>query len=209
MDAEEFATLTMQRLVDRIQDGDRRAQDELLRRVGDRLERLARKMLQTFPGVRRWEQPEDVLQNASLRLLKALAVVRPENTRAFFGLAAEQLRRQLLDLNRHYQGALGHGRHLPEQPARVLGGESMSAFDPVDQALDSAHITELDRWQALHEAVDLLRAEEREVFGMIFYQGCIQSHVASLMQISDRTVRRHWQSACLRLKELLKGDLPS
>ena len=35
--------------------------------------------------------------------------MRPDSTRAFFGLAAEQMRRELLDLARHYYGPEGEG----------------------------------------------------------------------------------------------------
>jgi RNA polymerase sigma-70 factor (ECF subfamily) len=60
------------------------------------------------PRVARWVDAEDVLQNA---LLRALETMRPESTRAFFGLAAEQMRRELLDLARHYCGPEGEGAH--------------------------------------------------------------------------------------------------
>src|SRR5690348_11525341 len=84
--------------VDRMRAGDASARDELIRGFQGRLELLARKMVGRDPRVRRWVDAEDVLQNALLRLLRALETVRPESTRAFFGLAAEQLRRELLDL---------------------------------------------------------------------------------------------------------------
>lgn len=208
MDSETFATCTMQNLVDRIQSGDAAAQDELLRRVGDRLERLARKMLRSFPGVKRWEQTDDVLQSALMRLLNAVKAVRPENTRAFFGLATEQLRRQLLDLNRHYKGVLGHGRNLVHAPASQDGDSSAVSGEPVDGRSRPDVVADLDRWQALHEAVEQLPADEREVFGLAFYHSWTQPQIAELLNISERTVRRHWQSVCLRLNELLSGELP-
>src|SRR5262245_52885470 len=86
--------------LDRMRAGETVARDELFRQVSARLERLARKMLRRFPEVARWEQTGDVLQNALPRLLRALEVVRPGSVREFFGLAAEQLRRTLIDLAR-------------------------------------------------------------------------------------------------------------
>jgi RNA polymerase sigma-70 factor (ECF subfamily) len=93
-------TTQLQALLDRIRAGDTAARDELLRSVVGRLEGLARKMLRGFPLVRRWNETDDVLQNALLRLLRALETVNPASTRAFFGLAAAQIRRELLDLRR-------------------------------------------------------------------------------------------------------------
>lgn len=57
--------------LDRVQAGDLAAREELLRGVGNRLERLARKMLRRFPGVHRWVETDDVLQSALVRLLRA------------------------------------------------------------------------------------------------------------------------------------------
>ncbi|MFO0999440.1 MAG: sigma-70 family RNA polymerase sigma factor [Planctomycetaceae bacterium] len=208
MDSESFATLTMQGLVDRIQAGDSKAQDEICRRVGERLERLASKMLKSYPGVKRWEQTDDVLQNSLMRLLKALKAVKPDNMRAFFGLATEQLRRQLLDLNRHYQGVCGHGRNLVDLPAAGTDETAVPALDPADDAASMDQTAELDRWHALHEAVEKLPVEEREVFGLVFYQGWTQAQIAELLNVNERTIRRYWQSVCMRLSEMLQGELP-
>jgi RNA polymerase sigma-70 factor (ECF subfamily) len=87
--------------------------------VCGRLERLARKMLRRFPGVHRWAETGDVLQNALLRLLRALQEVRPESVRGFFGLVAEQMRRELLDLARHFCGPQGLGARHDSRPPGV------------------------------------------------------------------------------------------
>src|SRR5262245_57545794 len=96
-------------LLTRARDGHDDARDDLIRRVQQRLEHLTRKMLRGFPAVQRWEDTGDVLQNALIRLARALEAVNPTTTREFFGLAAEQIRRELLDLARHYRGP--HGLH--------------------------------------------------------------------------------------------------
>lgn len=209
MDSGAFATTSMQNLVDRIRGGDSAAQEELIQRVGRRLELLARKMLHSFPGVRRFEQTDDVLQDSLMRLLRALQAVRPESTRAFFGLATEQMRRQLLDLNRHYKGTLGHGRNLVDQQGIDDGNSTVLGFDPVDTSTSAKLVAELDRWQSLHVAVEQLPAEEREVFGLVFYHNWTQPQIAELLQVSERTVRRYWQAACLRLNDFLAGELPN
>jgi RNA polymerase sigma-70 factor (ECF subfamily) len=68
---------------------------------------------------------------------------------------------------------------------------------------------DLDRWHALHEAVEKLPAELREVFGLTFYHGWTQAEIAELLGVSDWQVRRLWRRACLRLHEMLGGDLPA
>jgi DNA-directed RNA polymerase specialized sigma24 family protein len=46
--------------------GDRAAENDLFLQVQDRLKRLARRMLRSFPAVRRLEQTSDVLQDGLL-----------------------------------------------------------------------------------------------------------------------------------------------
>src|SRR5262245_7811376 len=101
----------------RLRAGDATARNELVGRTCSRLERLARKMLRGFPRVRRWADTNDVLQNALVRLLRSLETVRPESPREFFALAAQQIRRELLDLARHFFGPEGPGTHHIAQVA--------------------------------------------------------------------------------------------
>jgi RNA polymerase sigma factor (sigma-70 family) len=130
------------------------ATDELLRRAGRRLEQLARHMLRNYPVVAAHEQTADVLQEAVLSLLAALRQVDVRSTRDFFGLAAEHIRRRLLD------------------PARRLGSARLQQSLPAADAVpDPAREDDLERWAALHEAVESLPAELREVFGLRFYHG--------------------------------------
>jgi RNA polymerase sigma-70 factor (ECF subfamily) len=188
--------------VDRIRAGDMACREELLRGVWDRLERLAHKMFRRFPRVGRWVEAADVLQNALLRLLRALEQVRPESMRAFFGLAAEQMRRELLDLARHFLGPQGLGtHHLSLAP--VPEGEP-NPHDPPDATDDPA---DLDRWRAFHEEVARLPEEEREVVDLLFYHGWTQIEVAELLQVSPRTVQRRWGAALVKLHHILgEGD---
>ena len=175
--------------------GDGAAGDELVRGVCDRLERLAHKMLKRFPHVRRWAETDDVLQSALLRLLRALQVVRPDSTRSFFGLAAEQMRRELLDLARRYNGPAGLGaHHASRQPGGATGEPQAPKEEP----------DELEKWCAFHEEVARLPVEEREVVGLIFYHGWPQADVAKLFQVSIRTVQRRWESALVKLHRILR-----
>lgn len=192
----EFQTTQLHKLIDRLQHGDAEARNELVRSVCSSLERLAHKMLQRYPRVQRWEETGDVLQNALLRLLRALQDVKPPSMRDFFGLAAEQLRRELLDLARYYRSAKG---------ALAGNGDGVRHFDVVDPASEDDN---LERWQEFHEGVARLPAEEREVMQLVFYHGWTQAQIAELLQTSDRSVRRRWQSACLMLDKLVKGGLP-
>ena len=78
----------IRRCIDRLRAGDATARDELLAHASHRLTRLTRKMLRDFPRVHRWEQTDDVFQNAAVRLCRALGEVQPATVADFFRLAA-------------------------------------------------------------------------------------------------------------------------
>jgi RNA polymerase sigma-70 factor (ECF subfamily) len=199
-------TAQLMQWLDRMHAGDGAAREELLRALRPRMERLAQQMLRRFPGVARWEQCDDVLNNALIRLLRALEEVQPPTMRAFFGLAATQIRRELLDLARRYQRPHGLGaNHVSHR--EVLSGDESGAdlVDPVDHPDES---DDLERWVAFHEAVEMLPAEEREVIGLVFYHGWTQAKIAELFHVNERTIRRRWRSACLRLHQMVGDQLP-
>jgi RNA polymerase sigma factor (sigma-70 family) len=181
----------------RMRAGDERAHDELLRSVTQRLEVLARRMLNRFPQLRRWEQTDDVLQGALLGLFNALREVRPESMRSFYNLSSVMIRRQLIDLWRHYYGPRGLGTHHhsdPSAPARAPA--------PQDDFPD------IDR---VHELVDQLPEDQREVFELRYYHDLSQDEVAESLGIVTRTVQRRWVAAVCQLHSLLEreeGHLP-
>lgn len=188
-------TLWLHDRVDRLRAGDRPAGDELLRSVGLRLELLARRMLRGFPNVRAGADTDDVVQGAMLRLMNALRQVRPASSRDFVGLAALQVRRELLDLARQFV-ARRASRHVAEPGTAGFGtGGDESPGD-------------IELWSRFHEAVDGLPVEEREAFGLIFYQGQTRGQAALVIGVSERTIYRWWSSACVLLNERLGGNLP-
>jgi RNA polymerase sigma factor (sigma-70 family) len=197
LDDRQLHTTSLLEMLTRYRDGDTSALDALLRRIGERLERLARKMLRNYPIVREHEQTEDVLHNALMRLTRALQAVAPSSTAGFFGLAAEQIRRELLDLARYHRRRRGINQPFADA-AGPVDLMDPNAPDPRD----------LDRWQLLHEAVERLPAELREVFSLTFYHGWTQAEMARLLGVSARQVGRLWGRACSRLNEMLGGDLP-
>ena len=68
--------------------------------AAERMQALARRMLGGSPQVRRWTETDDVVQNAMVRLYRALGGVIPNDPQHFVRLAALQVRRELIDLTR-------------------------------------------------------------------------------------------------------------
>ena len=199
--SEALKTTELQDLVGRIQAGDREAANDLIRRSAERLEALARKMLKDFPAVRRWEQTGDVLQNALTRLLRTLRDVRPDSVAGFFRLAAQAMRRELLDLARHYAGPLSPAANhesLPDGPAG----------SPINGIMASDELRNLERWAAFHEAVERLPDEDRGMIELGFYEGLGKDEIARVLGVDERTVRRWWNRATRRLADQLGDEVP-
>lgn len=194
-------TFRIQNCLERMRDGDASAQDELIRQAMARLERLSRKLYADFPGLQRWVGSDDVLQGAYMRLSRALAASAPDSPRAFFRLAALQMRRELIDLARHYRGpegaAANHASRGSDQPTPQHRVES--TFDPAG----------LVEWAEFHEAVANLPDEEREVAELLWYHDLSQQEAAEVIGTSLRTVKRRWQAARLALHARLKFDAGS
>src|SRR5262245_31562114 len=172
--------------------GDRAAFDDLVRVLGRRLEGLTRKLLRGFPNVRRWADTDDVMQNALLRLLRSLETIEPASMRDFYNLAAAHMRRELLDLARHFARANRHDAGPPASPGL---SDARGGAEPEDRTADRG---DLERWVRFHEEVEKLPAEEREAVGLIYYHGWSHAQVAELFGVSVRTVQRHWQSALVK-----------
>jgi RNA polymerase sigma-70 factor (ECF subfamily) len=188
-------TIRIQKCLDRVTAGDSTARDELLEHACRRLDHLARKIFSDFPKLKRWVDCEDVLQNAFIRLRRALGTGTPASPREFFRLAALQIRRELLDLTRQFYGPQGTGANHSS-----WDGPSPEPIPANDSSMDPARLAEWTEW---HDAVANLPEEEREVFELMWYHGLSQPEVAGVLDISLRTVKRRWQGTRLLLHEHL------
>lgn len=200
-------SLQLQRCLDRLHGGEEAARQELLNSACERLTQITRTMLRDYPRLKRWEQTDDVLQNALVRLIRALQTITPASLRDFYRLATLQIRRELIDLVRHHFGPEGGGaRHATDRMEK----DSADSAPPLHERADSAdEPSRLAVWREFHEQVERLPEEEREVFDLVWYQGVGHTEAAKVLDVSVKTVKRRWQAACLHLHEALHGELPS
>lgn len=190
--------------IERMQAGDASARHELIKAACERLLRLTRKMLSGYPGVKRWEQTDDVFQNAMMRLERALHEVTPPSVGAFLRLAALQIRRELLDLARHYHGPRGLGAAHAS-----VGAGSNESTPVVQQGIDTTNEpSELARWTEFHRLVETLPDDERAAFDLVWYEELTLADAAAVLGISESTAKRRWRSARVRLHEALGGEVP-
>jgi len=187
----------------RFRQGDPGALNELILLASHRLQTLTHQMLRDYPGVRRWSQTDDVLQSALIRLCRALEQVRPASAREFYALATIQIRRELIDLARHYSGpecGAAHHESFDGEPnqERQIREKSNLTHEPAALA----------DWSEFHTQIATLPEEQREIFGLIFYQGMTQDEAAEVLDVGLRTVQRRWQATLLSLHRIRSGELP-
>jgi RNA polymerase sigma-70 factor (ECF subfamily) len=200
-------TALVQSALDRFNAGDREALNDLFARSAKRLERMARSMLRnSFGRLVAREGTGDVVQEASLRLLKALndpnvKLASPAN---FFGLSSTMMRRVLIDLARHHYGPEGSAEHQADGPPP----ESSAPGSPAPTAGSSNAPGELAAWGEFHERVEALPDDQRAVFDLLWYQELTQEEAAKVLGISVPNVKRRWRAAKLALIDVLGNNFP-
>ncbi|MEM9354840.1 MAG: RNA polymerase sigma factor [Pseudomonadota bacterium] len=205
MSALNDTTTELQGLLDRATDGDESAYGDLVDRSSERLGRLAKKMLRSYPRVRRWEMTDDVLQAAMLRLHQSLSSARPVTVRQYFGLANRQIHRTLVDLARHYYGVYGLGANHNTDGGTISG----HAVDRMARlASDNTVPSNMLEWTAFHEAIETLPSDEREAFELVWYSGQTVRDTAEVLSVSLSTVVRRLNRARRMLYDKMHGEQP-
>ncbi|MBM80895.1 MAG: RNA polymerase subunit sigma-24 [Planctomycetaceae bacterium] len=196
-----------QHLLAKANNGAEASREQLLQHCCDRLERLSRKMLRSFPSVQRWEQTDDVFQNASMRLMRSLEDVKPESVRHFFALAATRIRRELIDLARHYSRANGATVSIAGHHSANSNGNGKQRNSTEPAKLTNAP-DQLACWTELHTQIANLPDEEREVCELLWYQGLTQPEAAELLDMPLRALKRRWQKIRITLHDAMNGQFP-
>ena len=191
--------------LERLAAGDASATEDLIAWATERMREISHRMLRTFPTVSRWEQTNDVVQNAALRLDRALRDTVPTSAGGLVGLAATKIRRELLDMAKKYRGPESFAAHHETNYQR-LDGEMRGKVEDAAQAPESP--ADFDRWTRLHTLAAELPQEERDVFQMCWYLGLKQDEIAQQLGCSVRTVKRRWEVAKQMLAEAMPGERP-
>jgi RNA polymerase sigma factor (TIGR02999 family) len=178
------------RILESIEHGDPKAADELLPLVYGELRRLAAaKMAREPPG--QTLQPTALVHEAWLRL-GADAQPNWQNRSHFLAAAAEAMRRILVESARRKLRLKRGGRQ-----ERVELEESAIAAPAEDEKI-----------LQVHEALNTLATEDpqkAEIVKLRFFVGLGHDEIAALLGVNEKTVRRHWEVAKVRLFETIKS----
>lgn len=198
--ADPNSTAMVQSLLNRIREGDQFSIQTLLSETLERLRALAKKIAGNIPQVKYFEQTDDLLQNSLIRLWKAFEKHQPPTPLDYYRLASAIMRRELVDMSRHYFGARGIGANV----ARASNPLDSQAASPIDLKGDeTSEPQKLGRWTEFHEYVEGLNDDDRTLFDLLWYQGLTLEAAAQILGSSERTIRRRWKAARLLLYRTL------
>ena len=66
----------------------------------------------------------------------------------------------------------------------------------------------MSKWTEFHEQVEALPETEKEVFGLRWYDELTFAEIGHVLEVTDRTAKRRWRSACKMLYIAMQGDAP-
>ena len=174
-------------------EGDQAAFEQLVPLIHRELRRLAK-------GYMRQERPGHILQTTALINEAYLRLidwkdVRWQNRAHFFGVAAQLMRRILVDFARAHHRATRGGamRQVSLDEAAAVSVERASEFIALDEALDRLAV------------IDPRRSRMVE---LRFFGGLSEEETAEALKVSPRTVRREWSLARAWLRRELRRGGP-
>jgi RNA polymerase sigma factor (TIGR02999 family) len=177
-------------ILEAIQQDDARAADELLPLVYEELRKLAaHRMAHEAAG--QTLQPTALVHEAWLRLVGKENQLW-QNSGHFFAAAAEAMRRILID-NARRKRAQRHG-----------GGQARVDI----QELEVAAAAKDDELLAVHDALDKLAAEDKQMAELVklrFFIGLTNKESAEILRVSEPTIERWWSFARAWLFREIKG----
>ncbi len=178
------------RLLVRLTDGDRGVLDDLLPVVYGELRRLAASYLRK-ERVGHTLQPTALVHEAYMRLVDQTQV-QWQNRAHFFGVAAQMMRRILVDHARRHQAAKRGGSN--QQRLSISSAEQVVKQPEVDLL-------------ALNEALDELASmdpQQARIVELKFFAGLSIDETAEVLGISHATVERDWKMARAWLRRQLE-----
>lgn len=178
-------------IIDRLQQGDASAADELLPLVYEELRRLAAHRMANESSDLTL-QPTALVHEAWLRLTGD-ANAKWENRRHFFGAAAEAMRRILIERARRKK-AHRHGGNLQRVDV---------------QEIDVAAESKDDELLTVNDSLEKFAAQEKEKAELVklrYFAGLTIAEAAEALGISEPTAKRWWTYARAWLYSDLKSQ---
>ena len=179
------------RLLQDYERGNRETLDNVFPLVYEELLRLAANRLRDERSDHTL-QPTALVHEAYLRLIEQHSA-NWRNRAHFFGLAAEMMRRILVN------HALGKNR------IKRFSNQTKMALDEAVSFAQAQEIDIIELDEALNE-LEKFDAQQARIVELKFFAGLTTEEIAEVVRISDSTVKREWRIAKAWLHDRLKTD---
>ncbi len=183
------------KILEQVGAGDAASLNQLYDLVHAELRAMAgRKMASERPG--HSLQPTALVNEAYLRLAGSEGMTW-KNRRHFFAAASEAMRRTLVEnarRKRQLKRGGGDGKQVELFESRIVA--------PVED----------DKLLQVHDALEILAREDlmkAEIVKLRFFVGLKHQEIADAIGVNEKTVRRHWAVAKVRLFEIISGPSQS
>ncbi len=179
------------RLLIELSDGDASVVDELLPVVYDELKKLAAGYLRR-ERVDHTLQPTALVHEAYLKLIDQTRVSW-QNRAHFFGIAAQLMRRILIDHAKHHNAAKRGGEV-----------EKFQLNEDIDKAAELS--TDLIRLDEALKDLAKIDPQKARLVELRYFGGLTFEEAAEVLRISTITAKRHWRVARAMLYGQLSGE---
>ena len=180
-------------LIDNARNGDVKAENALCERVFQELYRIAKRMM---PNDDTSLQPTMLVHDLWVKLFSNGGLKKTENRRYFFTVAADQMRKTLID----------HYRRKKRQ--RVGGDRKREPFEIViEEALEGFESKNGADFAALNYAIEKLKTENERLYQVViqrYFAGLTIKETAHVLGVSGSSVDRDWRLARAKLFSELK-----
>ena len=190
MSREEHQDITQ--LLVELTDGNKEVVNEILPLIYSELRKLAGGYLRKERG-NHTLQPTALVHEAYMKLIDQKQV-KWQNRAHFFGIAAQVMRRILLDYARQHKagkrGGVGENVEL-EENLIIVEGEKSAELLALDEALEN--LAKIDEMKA-------------KIVELRYFGGLSVEETAEVLSVSAITVKRHWKMAKAWLYGQLSND---
>jgi RNA polymerase sigma-70 factor (ECF subfamily) len=188
------------RLLQRVQAGDRPALEELFARDRPHLRRFVEVHLD--PRLRARVDPSDVVQEAQLEVFHRLDDFLERRPMSFPLWVRKTLYERMHKVRRHHlaaaQRAVAREVPLPEQSSLLLAQRLLGR-----DATPSQHLSRKELARAVEQALTQLPEADREVLLLRGYERLSYQEVGCLLDIEVPAARKRYGRALLRLRQVL------
>lgn len=174
-----------------LQQGNAHSMEELFPIVYGELHELASALFRNEYRSNHTLQPTALVHEAYLKLVGSGSEITWQNRAHFFGIAARSMRQILVN-------------HAEARNAEKRGGDkTLIALDDAISFFQTQDIEII----ALNEALEKMASldpRQAEIVELKFFGGLTIEEIAEILKVSERTVRRDWETAKLWLHRYLE-----